>query len=468
MTIWCPDLAGRPGPAYLDLVEAIGSAVASGELRAGERLPPQREIAHRLGISLSTVTRAYSEAIRRGFVEGEVGRGTFVRHALRLKDGPAAELGEVSESGAGGGEIDLSWNLPLPGSAEKALARTLSDLARERGLGVLLDQRPGRTSAGHEDAGAAWIETLGLSAAGRAVVLSSGSQHGIFAALLALTKPGQTILVEELTYAPVLAMARHLGLEVLPLRMDAQGIRPASLDAQCRASGAKLLYVMPVLQTPTAATMGEARLEEVARLAAAHDLAILEDDVFGFLPRERPAPLASLAPERTIYVASTSKSLSPGLRVGYLSTPLRFEAALRAAVALSTWMPAPLMAEIATRWIEDGTAERLNEEQRQEAEARQAIAREILAGHAFVAAPSGFHLWLTLPKRWSPAGFEAMARSRGVKIRGSQSFAVWPDKAPPAVRLCLGRELSRERVATGLQRIAGLFEEPADEAAFIV
>jgi len=466
MTIWCPDLSGRAGPAYLDLAEAIGAAVASGELRAGERLPPQRSIAHELGISLSTVTRAYSEAIRRGFVEGEVGRGTFVRHAVRLKASAGSELGEVPETAAG--EIDLSWNLPLPGGAEKALARTLSDLSRERGLGALLDQRPGRASAGHEDAGAAWIETLGLAPKDRAVVLSSGSQHGLFAALVALTKPGETILVEELTYAPVLAMARHLGLEVLPLRMDGEGIRPQSLDAQCRASGAKLLYTMPVLQTPTGATMGRARMQEIARLAETHDLTILEDDVFGFLPRQRPAPLASLVPERTVYVASTSKSLSPGLRVGYLSTPLGLENALRAAVALSTWMPAPLMAEVAARWIEDGTAARLNEEQREEAEERQALAREILGGHPIAADPCGFHLWLSLPKAWRPGAFEAAARARGVRLRGSQSFAVWPDKAPPAVRLCLGHELSRERVRLGLKRVAAILEEPSDEAAFIV
>ncbi len=152
MTIWSPDLTACPGPAYLAIATAIGEAVAAGELAAGDRLPPQRDLAYRLGLSLNTVTRAYAEAVRRGFVEGEVRRGTYVRHAGPLPGGASAAVPAASLRRPADGPIDFANNLPFPGGAAAALARTLGDLSRLPGLGAFLDHQPESVSDRHEDA----------------------------------------------------------------------------------------------------------------------------------------------------------------------------------------------------------------------------------------------------------------------------------------------------------------------------
>jgi len=464
--MWLPDLAGFPGPAYRSIADAIGAAVATGRLRSGERLPTQRDLAYRLGLSLNTVTRGYSEAVRRGYLEGTVGRGTFVRTPPAERPDTDTAPGTLARPLAG--PVDFANNLPFRGSAADALARTLAALAGDTGLGALLDHRPDAALDRHAEAGRRWIATLGLDGTGRCVVPTNGAQQGLFVTLLALTRPGDAILVEELTYPPLLSIVRRLGLHVFPVALDEEGLEPAALDELCRSTAARVLCCTPTLQTPTAVTMGEARRRAIADLAERHRLTVVEDDVFGFLPAARPAPLAAYAPDRTVLVASTSKSLAPGLRVGYLHAPERLEAALRSAVALSSWMPPPLMAEVATRWIDDGTAERLNAEQRAEARHRREMARAILACPIPAGSPDGFHLWLPLPDPWSPDGFEAAARRLGVEVRGGPRFAVDARARPAAVRLCLSHEIDRDRVETGLRTIARLLDGGYDADAFLV
>lgn len=468
MTSWIPDLSGAPGPAYLALADMIAAGVATGRLSPGDRLPTQREMAYRLGLSLNTVTRAYSEAVRRGVLEGTVGRGTFVRRPTAARS-LAAEIADATLIRPAGGPVDFARNLPFRGAAAAAaLSRTLADLSRSPGLGAFLDHQPDTDSDRHAEVGAEWIGTLGLGPAGRCVVLTNGAQQGLFVALLALTRPGDAILVEELAFPPLLSMARHLGLQVLPVALDDDGIRPEALDELCRTTAARVLCCAPTLHTPTGLVMSVGRRQAIAGLAERHGLTVVEDDVFGFLPRTRPAPLAAHAPDRSILVTSVSKSFAAGLRVGYLHAPIRLQGALRSAVALSSWMPPPLMAEIATRWIEDGTGERLTEAQRTETEHRQALARDVLARFGPQGEPSGFHLWLPLPERWRADDFEAAARRSGVELRSGTSFTVDNRARPPAVRLCLSHELDRDRVRHGLMRVAELLVGGHDEDAFVV
>lgn len=464
MTSWLPDLAGRSGPLYLQIVEAIGEAVAAGRLAARDRLPTQRDLAHALGLSLNTVTRAYAEATRRGFLDGAVGRGTFVRATGPLP----AQGGRADMTRPGDGPIDLSLNLPAAGEAPALLADSLAALSRSNALPSCLDYQVSADLERHSEAAAAWLDRIGLAVAGADLVLTNGAQHGLLVALLATARPGDVLLAEALTYAPIKALARHLGLRIVPVALDGGGLCPEALERACRETAAGLLYCLPTLQTPTGVTMDPERRRAIAEVARRHALTVIEDDVFGFLPQERPAPLACDAPERTLFVTSVSKSLAPGLRVGLLAGPARLRPALRAAVNLSCWMTPPLMAEIACRWIADGTAERLNAFQRSEAAARRRIALDILGGLAAETEPSGFHLWLALPPPWSAGALRAAAERRGVKLLTAETFAVEPTAAPQAIRLCLSHEISRARVAEGLEIVADLLNGPPDAGALVV
>jgi DNA-binding transcriptional MocR family regulator len=464
MTKWLPSLDDPTVPSYLALADAIAEAARSGTLAPGDRLPPQRDLAFALGLSLSTITRAYAEAARRGLVEATVGRGTFIR-------GPATETTvpwHPTLARPVDGPIDFANNLPFAGKAAARLALSLADLASETALGTFLDHAPDAVMRWHAEVAARWIEGMGLLPEGRSVSVVSGAQQGLFVSFLALAHPGDAVLVEELTYPPVLAIARHLGLTLIPVAIDGEGLVPEALEARAAASGARILHTMPTLHTPTAATMGVERRRAIADICTRRGLTVIEDDVFAFLPRDRPPPLAHFAPDNTLFITSTSKSMAPGLRVGFIHAPGRLESALRSAIAVSSWMPPPLMAEIAARWIDDGTALLLNGEQRAEAEWRQALARDILAGSDMRSNASGFHIWLRLPEPLRGEAFEAAARETGVLVRSGATFAVDPRQATNAVRLCLSHEPDRARVRKGLERLASLLARPRDASAFVV
>jgi DNA-binding transcriptional MocR family regulator len=160
--------------------------------------------------------------------------------------------------------------------------------------------------------------------------------------------------------------------------------------------------------------------------------------------------------------------MAPGLRLGYVAAPERLRAGLRAAVNMSCWMPPPLMAEIASRWIEDGTADRLNGWQRTEARARQALASDILGTHRFAAAPDAFSIWLPLPQPKRADAFRAEAARRGVKLLTGETFAVDHTDIPHGLRLCLSYEVTRERVTWGLRTIAALLDDPDEPDTMVV
>lgn len=468
MTIWQPTLAGRHGPKYLQIAEAIGEDAAAGRLPSGTRLPPQRELAYLLGVSLQTISRAYAEAMERGFLKGEVGRGTYVRDGSAL----TAELPSASLIRAESGPIDFSLNLPAPSPAAEALARSLAELSGANDLASLLDyQVPGDAAMGiarHREAAAQCLGRIGLAARAENIVLTSGAQHGLLVALMACTRPGDVLLTEALTYAPITAMAQRLGLKVVPLVSEQEMLCPDALAAACGRVAAKALYCLPTLHTPTTATLDAEHRAAIAAVARKHDVTLIEDDVFGFLPPKRPLPLACFAPERTFYVTSVSKSLAPGLRIGFLHAPAALTHAAQTAVGLSSWMPPPLMAEIASGWLEDGTAERLNAFQREEAVARQVLACARLPAELLQADPHGFHVWLALPARWNPEVFRMAAEARGVKLLPGAAFAVDPARRPNAVRLCLSHESSRSRVEQGLAIVAELLHEDSDRSALVL
>ena len=360
MTIWKPDLDGKSGPKYQLIADAIAESIVDGSLMERDRLPTQRDLAYQLDISLNTVSRAYAEAIRRGLLYGEVGRGTYVRTTGPL---PVSAL-QAGMNRSNDGPIDFSLNLPFAGGSAVALAQTLDSLKGSATLGSYLDYQTDSDQKRHAEAGAKWIGQTGLDASSDDVILTNGAQHGIIVALLSVMRPGDVLLTESMTYAPIMPLAQLLGLKLFPVAMDEEGLLPDALDAACKKTAGKTLYCLPTLHSPTTITIKADRRQNIAKIARKHDLIIIEDDVFGFLPKDRPPPLACYAPERTLFITSVSKSLAPGLRVGYLHSPSRFHRSLRAAISLSCWMPPPLMAEVASVWIDEGTASRLNDFQR--------------------------------------------------------------------------------------------------------
>ncbi len=461
MTSWVPDIGGRSGPLYLLIADALGEDARSGRLRPGARLPTHRELADKLGVTVGTVTRGYAEAARRGLLTGEVGRGTFLR-------GPLQELAPAPAAAPGLVELGLNLPPPLDESKGGPLSRTLEALARQD-LSSLLDYAPDGAATAHREAGASWMKLAGLDADPERVQVSSGSQHALTAVFSAFLRPGDLVLTEALTYPGVKGVAALLNLRLQGVPMDSHGLDPEAFEAACRGPQApRALYVIPTIHNPTTLVMGEARRREVVRIARAHDVMVIEDDIHRLLAETAPPPLASLAPESVCYLLGTSKTLAPGLRVGFIHAPETLSARIAAGIRATTWMAAPLMAEIVARWLKDGTALRLLKRRREEARARQKLAALALDGFRLDAQPTAHHAWLHLPEPWRAEAFAAQAGRQGVSVTPAQAFQVGRAAAPHCVRLGLGAPRTREELSRGLELLAGVLRAPVEASRMLV
>lgn len=451
MTMYRPTLDGAPGARYRALAHAIIQDIEMGRLDDGTRLPPQRELALDLGVTVGTVSRAYALVERQGLVSAEVGRGTFVRRPPRRSEGQGPAVAT--------GVIDLTMNTPPDRAFRDALRVTLADpgLARPDDL---LDYTPRAGLLRHRAAAARWLARSGVEVPPDRVILTGGAHQALMTVLAALCRPGSVVLAETLAYAGLRGMAATLGLQLEPVTLDGEGIRPDALDAAARHSGARVLVVNPTLHNPTTSTWSEDRRRAIVEVARRHDLVLVEDDVYGLLKEPRPPSLWSLAPERTMHVTSASKTLAPGLRLGILAAPERLYQPLADTKYDLLLAGVPLVAEIFSRWLDEGTADRLLARQRREAAARHSIAGALLDLPGPPPDPAAFHLWLPLPAPWRTGDFVAAAATAAVAVAPGQAFATGRSHAPHAVRLSLSAPPTQEALRTALGRLAPLLAAP--------
>ncbi|MGZ3216851.1 MocR-like ectoine utilization transcription factor EhuR [Paracoccus sp. T5] len=426
-------------PAYRSLAQGIAAAIDAGSLRPGQRLPPHRDLAWQLGVSVQTVSRAYEELIRADLISGEVGRGSFV------KSGPRETI-EVPwfRAPTDRPPIDLSMMTPvrLPQIAG-AWSATLIRLADRLPDPAMLSFRPRQTMSLYGGMAAVWLARCGMVVPAQRILITNGTTPAMFVALLTAAQPGDVIATEAVTCHTLKPAAQHLHLRLKGIACDAQGMDPDALVAAARASGGRMkaVFLLPSGGGPLAQIMDRDRREALAQAATRAGLMILESDPTGPMPPRRPPAVSSFAPDRSFYFTGLSKCLSPGLRIGFLAMPENLaEAALNRHLSMA-WMATPLMAEIAQDWIAGDTAEALLAAQRVELAARNRMAVRILGPRAqgFL---HGLHRWLPLPDGCDEAEVLARALSHQVALAPGAGFAMGP--AGPALRVSLGGAALRD------------------------
>lgn len=439
---WLPRLVVHGGPRFLQIADALQAAVADGALKPGDRLPPQRRLAARLDVDLTTVTRAYDEARRRNLLEGRGARGTYVA-------APRVELTSV---------LDLSMNTPPPPDGvdfDDLLKQGLSQVLMRADNELLMTYHLGGGSDSDRQAGARWLAPMFGPLDPGQVLVCPGAQAAIAALILALTGPGDVILAEPTSYPGLRAAASRFGRRVVAVGTDRHGMVPGMLEQACRAHRPALVYLNPTLQNPTAATMPERRRKELAAIAMRCNVRIVEDDPYWLLADAPPPPIATFAPGQVHYISTLSKCLTPGLRVAFVlvrdpQERERFLVALRS-FAL---MVAPLSAALATQWILDGSADKLLAGVREEARLRHRMARDILAGR-YSGAGDGLHVWLELPAYWNSSQLARAAGGEGIAVTPAEAFA-GDGGSVNAIRISLGSIKDRGRLQAGLQRLSRL------------
>ncbi|MEV7501832.1 PLP-dependent aminotransferase family protein [Streptomyces sp. NPDC093018] len=421
---------------YRRIADRIAADIASGRLRAGQQLPPQRAFARRHGLAPSTAGRVYAELVRRGLVVGEVGRGTFVRAAA-----PDGQPGRALTEAVGDEPVNLELNYPyLPGQSEM-LSPALASLARSDALGGALRPASVTGTPAAREAVAGLLAQGGVHADPERILFTGNARQAIAATLVSLVRPGGRVGVEPLTYPLVKEIGARLGRTLVPLAMDEEGPRPDALAAAHRAAPLSALYLQPTLHNPTTLTTSASRRAELANVVHRLGIPVVEDRIWSFLRPSAEAgapPLAALAPDLVHLVDGLSKRVAPGLTVGFVVVPGDRTEAVARAIRSGGWSAGAFALEAAVRWIGDGTVDRLVAAKRRDAARRRRLVAEELGGFAVRSDPSSYFAWWELPAPWRADTFAAAARERGIAVTPGTAFAVGPGGAPGAVRLGLG------------------------------
>jgi GntR family transcriptional regulator / MocR family aminotransferase len=442
----------------------IKQEIAEGILHPGTRLPSSRSLADDLDVSRSVVVEAYSQLVAEGYLEAVQGAGTrVVRHLDAEPVMPALlGLGEMGETGGeprpaarwdlrpGGGNVPAFPRREWLACYQRALqAATPADhayppLAGEQGLRVELARYLGRVR--------------GVRTTADQLMVVGGFAQALGLLCAVLPRLGVDALgIEEPGHPGQRRFVRESGLEPVPLPVDEEGIDVAALAA----SGLRAVLVTPAHQFPTGVTLSPRRREAIAEWARRVGGWIIEDDYDGGLWYERgaarPLALQRLAPDRAVYAGTLSKTLAPGLRLGWLAAPRQLldqllRARARQDLGIET-LTQLAFAEFLRSGLFDRHLRGLNARSRSRRAALEEAVRRHLPSAAVLGAAAGLHAWVRLSRHTDEAALVAGALRRSVLVRGGAGFYARPRQGAPA--LVVGHaHLPRAGLAEAIREVA--------------
>ena len=448
---WRPDLSGETGPKYRALARMLEEDIKSGALKAGTKLPPQRELADFLDVNLSTVSKAYKLCMQKGLLSASVGNGTYVS-----SDAAAESILLCGKEDSH--LIEMGAIVPFVTSNLKVKQYTERLMKKPDALNLFSYGAPEGTKRQRE-AGIMWLQKSGFYTDSAHILLAAGGQNAITAALGAFFENDDKIGTEPMTYPGVKSAAKLFGIQLLPVQSHNQEMTEEGIRYALQNENIKGLYVIPDYQNPTAHTMSLETRTMIARLAAEENLLVIEDGINNLLEENPMPPIASFAPENVVYISSLSKTISPGLRTAFIHVPDRLHEKLVAALYSMNIAISPLLATVSAALIEDGAADDIMAQRKRGIAERNLIVNEMLNGYVM---PSGLTAplrYIQLPEHFTGKSFEICARQAGVEVCGAERFAVGNRPAEKTVRISVTTPPTTEILTEGVRRLKEILRQ---------
>lgn len=462
MTHWLPDISSGSGPLYVRLADAIEADIAAGHLPVGTKLPPQRNLAYDLKVTIGTIGRGYQLAIERGLLVADVGRGTFVRNVGTLpgtaypeNEPDPADVLNVRGWESGGGLVRMNSTSARDVGQVALMAPVSAEIMAHESAKAIDYVR--HIEPGWQHAGARWMALGRWKPDPDAVVPTQGAHAAMVSIIASCTAPGDKIAFEDLTYASIARSVTLMGRRIVPVHTGPDGMDPDSLESVCAREHPKMLFVIPTLHNPTVAIMPLQNRLRIVEIARKHNVRIIEDNIYGVRMADAPATLAELAPERCFHVTGLTKSVIAGLRVGWAHCPAHFRNRVIVTNKSITGGISYLNTELAARMVSSGLADSIAVKVRRTYAEREKKVRQIFAGCEFRSHPMASFFWLKLDEPWQSSMFKAAARDNNILIDDVTQFKVSREgRYPHWVRIAFGTIPSEKDLTRNLTLLRDL------------
>ncbi|WP_410771076.1 PLP-dependent aminotransferase family protein [Fontibacillus sp. BL9] len=475
-SFWRPDRLS-PIPLHIQITEYLRDKIAGGEWPVGTRLPSQRVMAESFGVNRSTIVAALGELTAAGMIEGGRGGGTrvvnhtwgilastpppdwnaYVSAGIHRPNLPAVQEINRAEFRPGIlrlGTGELSPEL-LPQAEMSLLLRRLADHVPDLGYG-----EPNGDPMLREVL-AARLNNLGIKASPASILVVSGALQALQLISVGLLQRGSTVLLERPSYLYSVPVFQSAGMKLQGVPMDEEGLRPELVAPYAKQYGGALLYTIPTFHNPTGIVMSQQRRKRLLEVCQTSGLPILEDDVYRdlWLDEPPPPPLKALdSSGGVLYMGSLSKTLSPGLRIGWITGPQHVIERLADIKMQSDYGSSAFSQRIAAEWLSSGMydahAENLRAKLRIRRQATLGFLQKYFGGGLadWSVPKGGFYIWLKLHRAAAPRKLFDAALKKGILINPGH---LYDPEACNRIRLSYAFA-SLDELESGIARLADI------------
>ena len=462
-------------PLYAQLVKGLEGAIDDGELKDGERLPSERDLAEQLKLSRTTVVNAYRELESRGIVRSHVGRGTFVCARIEPSDAPFAWRGKVSTNTAHLGSDPVLRQLLRDASDPRLISFAAGAPALECFPAEDYRKITERLLKRHLSTAFGLGPTEGQPALRKAlarrfkvnperVLILSGAQQGLDLIARCLLDPGDVVIIDRPGYIGTIQTFRSAGANLIGWDVTRADID--ELEDLILRYRPKLIYTNPTFHNPTGRVLPLKERQELLKLASRYRLPIIEDDTYreAYLDAQPPPPLYHLDNYNiVIYLSTFSKVLSPGLRLGWLAATEyvvdQLASIKQRENVFTEGLGQLVLADLIESGLYDDHLIALRTEHAKRRNAMVRALRQRLPAKAidFVIPQGGVYLWGRLTRGLESGSLLQQALRKGVAFANGEIF--YSDGAGKhELRLCFS-SVPVGKIEEGIARLAKALEE---------
>ncbi|PWW20449.1 GntR family transcriptional regulator of abcA and norABC [Cytobacillus oceanisediminis] len=407
-------------PLHLQISDFMKKKIMNGEWTIGTKIPPQRNLAKLFQVNRSTIVIALEELAADGLIESKVGSGTRVINNTwsLLASTPPPDWISYVKSGIHKPNITIIQEINKaeadPNMIRLGTGELSPDLLPNKKMGQILqiDNEQSLSLGYMEPKGSlslrktvsAYLRTKGIKASPESILIVSGGLQALQLISIGLLNRGSTILHETPSYLNSVHVFQSAGMNLLGIPLDKEGIKCDSIGRMKRQHHAALLYTIPTFHNPTGTLMSERRRIEIIEVCQKASMPIIEDDVYGDLWFENPPPKPLKANDtqgNVLYIGSVSKTLSPGLRIGWLVGPEPVIERLADIKMQTDYGSSSLSQYAVDKWLCSGMYEDFLKETKEELRFRRDFTIQILKKYFSEIATwntpkGGFYIWLKL------------------------------------------------------------------------